>query len=178
MNRSIKFKLKNGKIVTIRRIRGTDYDAMTVAMKEWYKSLPDSHPTKSHKHYNRIDEKGLYFASDISWPGGGGPRYEVLHPVTGKPVAVPSRGWLFPTKERMDEIISKGLVAFGEDEKSVPTLKSYLKDREFQAPYSVFYQDGRAATKRLRDVMGNEDFGFPKDEMVIADTISLNRDIQ
>lgn len=153
---------------------GTDYDAMTVAMKEWYKSLPDSHPTKSHKHYNRIDEKGLYFASDISWPGGGGPRYEVLHPVTGKPVAVPSRGWLFPTKERMDEIISKGLVAFGEDEKSVPTLKSYLKDREFQAPYSVFYQDGRAATKRLRDVMGNEDFGFPKDEMVIADTISLN----
>ncbi|MBR6198120.1 MAG: hypothetical protein IKQ72_11025 [Bacteroidaceae bacterium] len=74
----------------------------------------------------------------------------------------------------MDEIISKGLVAFGEDEKSVPTLKSYLKDREFQAPYSVFYQDGRAATKRLRDVMGNEDFGFPKDETVIADTISLN----
>jgi RimJ/RimL family protein N-acetyltransferase len=28
MNRSIKFKLKNGKVVTIRRIRGTDYDAM------------------------------------------------------------------------------------------------------------------------------------------------------
>ena len=28
MNRAIKFKLKNGKIVTIRRIRGTDYDAM------------------------------------------------------------------------------------------------------------------------------------------------------
>ena len=153
---------------------GKDYNAMTEALKEWYKSLPDSHPAKSHKHYNRIDENGVYFPSDISWPGGGGPRYEVLHPVTGKPVAVPSRGWLFPTKERMDEIISKGLVAFGEDEKSVPTLKSYLKDREFQAPYSVFYQDGRAATKRLRDVMGNEDFVFPKDETVIADTISLN----
>ena len=28
MNRAIKFKLKNGKVVTIRRIRGTDYDAM------------------------------------------------------------------------------------------------------------------------------------------------------
>ena len=26
MNRAIKFKLKNGKVVTIRRIRGTDYD--------------------------------------------------------------------------------------------------------------------------------------------------------
>ncbi len=28
MNRAIKFKLKNGKVVTIRRIRGTDADAM------------------------------------------------------------------------------------------------------------------------------------------------------
>ena len=28
MNRAIKFKLKNGKVVTIRRIRGTDYDAV------------------------------------------------------------------------------------------------------------------------------------------------------
>ena len=28
MKRAIKFKLKNGKVVTIRRLRGTDYDAM------------------------------------------------------------------------------------------------------------------------------------------------------
>ena len=28
MNRRIKFKLKIGKVVTIRRIRGTDYDAV------------------------------------------------------------------------------------------------------------------------------------------------------
>ena len=28
MKRAIKFKLKNGKVVTIRRIRGTDYDAV------------------------------------------------------------------------------------------------------------------------------------------------------
>jgi len=158
----------------LRKKHGNDYDSITKGMKEWYKSLPDSHPSKAHKHYNHADEKGLYFQDNISWPGGGGPRYDVIHPVTGKPVAVPSRGWLFPTKERMQEILDLGLVAFGEDEKSVPTLKSYLKDREFQAPYSVFYQDGRAATKRLRDVMGNQDFVFPKDETVIADTISLN----
>ena len=29
MNRAIKFKLKNGKVVTIRRIRGKDYEDMT-----------------------------------------------------------------------------------------------------------------------------------------------------
>ncbi len=28
MKRAIKFKLKNGKEVVIRRVRGTDYDAM------------------------------------------------------------------------------------------------------------------------------------------------------
>ena len=28
MKRAIKFKLKNGKVVTIRRVRGTDYDDM------------------------------------------------------------------------------------------------------------------------------------------------------
>ena len=155
----------------LRKKYGNDYASITEGMKEWYKSLPDSHPSKAHKHYNRVDEKGLYFPDNISWPGGGGPRYDVIHPKTGKPVAVPSRGWLFPTRERMQE-----MVAFGEDESAVPTLKSYLKDREYQAPYSVFYQDGRAATKRLRDVMGNQDFGFPKDETVIAETISLNSD--
>jgi len=30
MNRSIKFKLKNGKTVTMRRVRGTDYDNMMI----------------------------------------------------------------------------------------------------------------------------------------------------
>lgn len=149
-----------------------DYAAMTKAMKAWYKSLPDSHPAKAHKHYSVIDERGVYFPADISWPGGGGPKYEVLHPVTKKPVTVPSRGWIFSTPERMEEVIAAGNVQFGEDETSVPCLKSYLKDKEYAAPYSVFYQDGRAATKRLRAILGNDDFGFPKDELVIADTVS------
>ena len=105
-----------------------DYAAMTKAMKAWYKSLPDSHPAKAHKHYSVIDERGVYFPADISWPGGGGPKYEVLHPVTKKPVTVPSRGWIFSTPERMEEVIAAGNVQFGEDETSVPCLKSYLKD--------------------------------------------------
>ena len=69
-------------------------------------------------------------------------------------------------------MVAQDLVQFGEDETSVPCLKSYLKDREYQAPYSVFYQDGRAATKRLRHILGKDDFGFPKDDEVILDVIS------
>ena len=30
---------------------GDDYAAMTAGMKAWYKSLPDGHPAKAHKHY-------------------------------------------------------------------------------------------------------------------------------
>ena len=99
---------------------GTDYKAMSAELKNWYKNLPENHPAKNHSHYNWIDETGIYFPSDISWPGGGGPKYEVLHPVTNKPVRIPNRGWVYPTKERMLEIISQNLVHFGDDETSVP----------------------------------------------------------
>ncbi len=151
---------------------GTDYNAMRDALRCWYKSLPEDHPSKAHKHYSSIDERGIYFADNISWPGGGGPDYEVLHPVTGKPVAVPSRGWLFSTPERMQEIIDQGLVEFGEDETKVPCYKRYLKDTETEVPYSVIYKDGRAASKRLATLMGDKIFDNPKDEEVIAELLS------
>jgi len=156
----------------------TDYSAMTNALKKWFKSLPEGHPAKNHKHYSQIDYRGIYFPADISWPGGGGPKYEVIHPITFKPVKIPARGWITPDPEKMLQWIKDNRVHFGSDELTVPCLKAYLKDQEYQAPYSVFYTDGRAATKRLRHIIGNDDFGFPKDETVIAESIGvlLNKD--
>ena len=115
---------------------GNDYKKMTEEMKIWYKNLPDGHPARDHSHYSKIDSKGVYFADNISWPGGGGPKYNVLHPVTGKPVKIPSRGWL-TNEENMKKWIAEGRVEFGDDENAVPTLKSYLKDREYTVPYSI-----------------------------------------
>jgi len=152
---------------------GNNYVKMTEEMKSWYKNLPDNHPAKAHKHYCYIDNKGIYFPADISWPGGGGPKYEVLHPITGKPVMIPARGWIFSNPEEMQRQIKEDNIHFGPDENQVPCRKSYLKDHEFQTPYSVFYQDGRAATKRLRDIIGSDKFGFPKDEFVLADIIYM-----
>ena len=150
-----------------------DYKGATTALKQWYKGLPDTHPAKNHSHYSCIDERGVYFPSDISWPGGGGPKYEVLHPVTHKPVKVPNRGWVFPTPARMEEMISLGLVHFGDDENSVPCKKTYLKDGEYETPYSVFYRDGRASTKRLRGLMDAMVFQNPKDETIIQNLIEF-----
>jgi len=157
----------------LKRSHVKDYSAMTVELKSWYSALADGHPAKAHKHYRNIDKRGVYFAADISWPGGGGPKYEVIHPVTKEPVKIPARGWTTPDPAKMQAWIDDDRVHFGEDETTVPCLKAYLNDQEYQAPYSVFYQDGRAATKRLRTLMGANCFDFPKDETVLQELIAL-----
>ena len=152
---------------------GTDYAAITSELKDWFKILPDNHPAKAHKHYSYADARGVYFPDNISWPGGGGPKYEVLHPITGMPVKVPSAGWRFSQPNTMQEWIDDNRIHFGKDEHSVPCRKSYLTEHEYEAPYSVFYQDGRAATKRLRELMGGNQFGFPKDEKILQDIVEM-----
>lgn len=147
---------------------GNDYETIQTEMRNWYSSLDDTAAAKRHAHYKCVDSEGIYFPSDISWPGGGGPKYEVIHPITRKPCKVPERGWVYPTKERMNEVIAQGRVHFGEDETTVPCSKTYLKENEYEVPYSVFYKDGRAATKRLKALLSEGVFQNPKDEYVLA----------
>ncbi|CAK7034702.1 MAG: hypothetical protein DESF_01454 [Desulfovibrio sp.] len=164
----------------LKRMHDDDFATITREMKAWYKRLSNDHPAKAHKHYAHVDERGLYFPDNISWPGGGGPKYEVLHPRTRKPVKVPSRGWMTSDPQKMHAWIADNRVHFGDDESSVPCIKSYLRDRELQTPYSVFYQDGRASSKRLRALMGGSYFDFPKDELVlqeIAEMFTVGEDI-
>ena len=156
----------------LKQIYGNDCGLIEKELRKWYKALADGHPAKDHSHYNRVDERGIFFASDISWPGGGGPKYEVLHPTTHKPVRIPSRGWI-TNKETMQRWIEEGRVNFGADESFVPTIKSYLEEHEYGVPYSVFYQDGRAASKRLAALMGDKVFENPKDEDIIQRVIQF-----
>ena len=69
--------------------------------------------------------------------------------------------------------IEEGRVNFGDDETSVPTIKSYLAEHEYGVPYSVFYKDGRAASKRLAALMGEKVFENPKDEEIIQRLIQF-----
>ena len=156
----------------LKQIYGNDCGLIEKELRKWYKALADGHPAKDHSHYNKVDERGIFFASDISWPGGGGPKYEVLHPTTHKPVRIPSRGWI-TNKETMQRWIEEGRVNFGADESFVPTIKSYLEEHEYGVPYSVFYQDGRAASKRLAALMGDKVFENPKDEEIIRRIIQF-----
>jgi adenine-specific DNA-methyltransferase len=75
------------------KLSKNDYSKASKLLKEWYNSLNDDNESKKHSHYCYIDEVGVYFASDISRGGGGGPKWEVKNPNTGNYVTTPTRGW-------------------------------------------------------------------------------------
>lgn len=153
------------KVKELTKEYGSDYLKASEELKKWYKKLPDNNPSKDHKHYSWIDKRGVYFASDISRGGGGGPKWEIINPNTGNPVSVPARGWSYATKEALLKDIQNDLVHFNGD--GVPCKKRYLKDMETQLLETVFYKDRRGSSKRLRALMGGDIFPFPKDEIVL-----------
>jgi adenine-specific DNA-methyltransferase len=99
---------------------GNDDRLIEIGLQSWYKSLPDKHPSKALSRYKHIDQNGPWRDRDISWPGGGGPRYNVIHPVTNKPCKVPERGWGFATPEAMQQRIDFRLIEFREDHTNPP----------------------------------------------------------
>lgn len=147
---------------------GDDWIAINSAAKEWYKTFPPSDPVYSSKHYEWMDESGVYFGSDISGPNDGQYVYEVKHPTTGQPCKRPARGWVFPP-ESMREKVVEGRIHFGPDHSTVPKFKTYLKDTETQSLTSIRFVDGRAASKRLAAVFGEKIFTNPKDEFLLRD---------
>jgi len=156
-----------------RKAHGADYPAITKAMKKFYRDLPESDPAKRQKQYCNSDARGLYFAGDIAWPGAGGPKYEVLHPTTRKPVKAPSGGWRYSDPTKLQALIDEDRIHFGQDETTVPCIKRYLIESQFEVPYSVFYVDGRGSTKRLNELLGGAYFDFPKDELVLQTLVEF-----
>ncbi len=158
----------------LRKVHGPDDATIQKDLRAWYKSLSDDNPSKRHKQYNSVDSAGVFFASDASAPDKPETRSHrpLIHPVTGKPTAVPAKGWRW-SDETLDRLVADGRIVFGTDESKVPQYKGYLVEREYEAPYSVFYQDGRGATKRLNNFLGGEYFDFPKDEYVLQNIVEF-----
>jgi len=167
-----------------------NYKAQQKALREWYKSLPDSHPSKKLSRHKWIDKWGPWRDRDISWPGGDGPRYDVPHPTTKIPCKVPERGWIYSTSEEMQRQIKLGLVEFRDDHEEPPFRKAHLipvsdelvdeqeggfDDEEIsddeiglQVLGSVLYKQSQVSVKYLRKLMGGKLFNNPKDHEVLA----------
>lgn len=146
---------------------GNDWKAIHQEALKWYKQFPPSNPIYDSKHYNWMDERGVYFPDNISGPNYGQYRYDVIHPITGKVVKEPESGWRFP-EETMKEKIKEGYIHFGDDETTVPNKKTYLKDTLNQSLTSIIYRDGRVASKKLTSLMGTNCFSNPKDPEIIT----------
>jgi len=153
---------------------GNDWETVTREMRAWYATWDESDPRKPLARFAKVDEQGPYRDDgNISWPGGGGPKYEVLHPVTGRPCKVPDAGWRFPRFERMQEEIDKGRVVFGPDETTLPRIRRNLFESDGQVLKSVKFSYAQTATVEFNKIFDNKRvFDNPKSLSDIEEIIS------
>ncbi|WP_367353937.1 site-specific DNA-methyltransferase [Agrobacterium pusense] len=177
----------------LRVLYGTDDRAIERDLQSWFSSLPKAHPSKKWSRYKRVDKNGPWRDRDISWPGGGGPRYDVPHPETKLPCKVPERGWIYSDPAEMQRQIKLGLVEFRADHLEPPFRKAHIRpipeedeleldledvaedvdnesEEEFanQVRGSYFYKQSQVSVKALRQLMGAKVFNNPKDFEEIA----------
>lgn len=171
----------------LRELHGDNFPLIEKELKDFYSKLPKDHPAKKHQRYNKVDERGVWRDDNLSWPGGGGPTYDVIHPITKKPCKVPSSGWRFPTPERMQEMIAAGVVIFRKDHTEPPMRKSYLVRKAGrlsdenenigkQVMGTYFYRSALQATNLVADLLNSRVFDHPKDHEVLQRLISYVTD--
>lgn len=179
--------------IKLRKTFGIDNAAVEEGIRNFYDRLPKTHPSKKHSRYNKVDDKGVWRDDNMSWPGGGGPTYDVIHPETGIACAVPEGGWRYSTSEKMEEMIRLGKVVFRKDHTEPPIRKTYLvevdegnsfeddadieddnnsDDLPIQVAGSYFYRSALQASNELNQLFGKKVFNNPKDKEVLARWIS------
>lgn len=146
----------------LRAIHGTDWAAMHQALLDWFRGLPDEHPSKSHEHFNYVDERGLYFPDNLRSPN---PRPNLVF--TFKGYEPHPNGWAYG-RDRLEQLDAEDRLYYPEKEGQRLKIKSYLHEHETWAPASVFYRDRRAASKAVAELMGAEVFDYPKDTGVLG----------
>lgn len=153
---------------------GSAWDAINAELKRWYATWDDDDPRKPLARFTKLDEKGPYRDDgNISWPGGGGPKYTVLHPITHKPCKTPDAGWRFPRIERMQEEIDKGRVVFGEDETTLPRIRRNLFESDGQVLKSVKFSYAQTAANEFTSLFnGKRVFENPKPISDITELVS------
>ncbi len=176
--------------VSLRAKHGDDDRVIENELQVWFSSLPKSHPSKKWSRYKHIDKHGPWRDDNISWPGGGGPTYDIIHPITNKPCKVPERGWVFAELETMLSRIKAGIVEFRPDHTEPPIRKSHLRPINFdeitddateeinsdsgedelatQVRGTYFYQQAQVTIKFMRSLIGEKVFNNPKDHYELA----------
>ena len=148
-----------------------DY-ALQEAWGKWYKAHKDQ--LSPLDRYKYIDRGGVYTGSQsVHNPGKEGYRYDVIHPVTGKPCVQPLMGYRFP-EETMKGLLDSGRVLFGEDENKIIELKVYASEYKEKLS-SVYELDGRLGAYDIKSLFpeAKQLFKNPKPVQLIEHILSF-----
>jgi adenine-specific DNA-methyltransferase len=147
----------------IQKTHGENYAAIQSDWRKYFNDLSSDDPKKVLGRFSKIDSKGPFRDDgNISWPGGGGPKYDVVHPETGKNCKIPDGGWRYSTPKRFWEEVESGKVVFGPDETTLPRQCRYLFESEDQVMRSVHYSYAQTTTMKFNEIMGQGIFQNPK----------------
>ena len=147
------------------------YSSLEDIQSAWSKII-EKDKYSALKHYKFVDYRGPYFAADISDPQRNGPKHDfVIHPITKQVCKAPAGGYS-PRAEEMKRRLANDEIHFGKTHEQVVCAKKYLISAEDRLN-SVYYEDGRRATKLLEAFVGKGVFEHPKSEIMIKRLISF-----
>ena len=128
--------------------------------------------------YKFIDEGGVFAGSrSVHNPGREGYRYDVLHPVTGKPCKQPLMGYRFP-QSTMERLLAEDRVIFGADESKIVEITVYVDDYEAKLGSVIQGIDSRRGANEIRGIFPEDPHIFknPKPSTLIGELLSFATD--
>lgn len=166
---SEKAQMIQEKYLELKRKHGDDLISIQTDLRAWIKKNADA--LKGVTHYDNVDSKGVFHDGDVANTVFGGYKYEVIHPVTGKPCKIPEKGFRF-AEATMREMLANDEIMFGSDETTLIKPKKRLENAK-DVLRSVIYEDGRASTKQFEALMARDIFQNPKSPMILERLISF-----
>ncbi|MDG9745641.1 hypothetical protein BMS80_08415 [Leuconostoc pseudomesenteroides] len=134
--------------------------------------------------YNNVDNNfRIYGKINMSWPNANtfGPRYDVLHPKTARPVKIPARGWRWRNEtledalkgefqELEDGSYLQGRIWYAKDENTQISSVNYLEETDRMLLRSIvsLKSDGSLELEKL---------GFKKNDFAYAKPVTLAKEL-
>ena len=142
---------------------GNDIEQIQKELRNWIKKNEKNLPKV--QHYDNVDEKGVFHDSDVANTRFGGYSYDVIHPITKKVCKVPEKGYRYPVAT-LKKMIDSGDIMFGADETTLIKPKKRIGDVKDMLR-TIIYEDGRASTKVVDNLIGRSVFDNPKSQFVL-----------